>query len=55
MEGSGHAFVMTAYSAPEPVVVDAIRKADAFLGSLGWLAGVPTLEVSSPPAWQKRK
>jgi acetyl esterase/lipase len=55
MEGSGHAFVMTAYSAPEPVVVNAIRKADAFLGSLGWLQGPPTLEVSNPPAWQKRK
>ena len=54
MEGSGHAFVMTGYKAPEPVVVDAIRKADAFLGSLGWLVGPPTLEVSTPPAWQKR-
>jgi acetyl esterase/lipase len=54
MEGSGHAFVITAYSAPESVVVDAIRKADAFLGSLGWLVGPPTLEVSKPPAWQKR-
>jgi acetyl esterase/lipase len=52
MQGSGHAFVMTQYSAPESVVVDAIRKADAFLSSLGWLAGPPTLEVSHPPAWQ---
>ena len=51
MEGSGHAFVVPHYTAPEPVVVDAIRHADSFLGSLGWLAGPPTLEVSSPPAW----
>ena len=55
MEGSRHAFVVPQYSAPEAVVVEAIRKADAFLASLGWLEGPPTLEVSDPPAWTPRK
>lgn len=55
MEGSRHAFVLPKYTAPEAVVVDAIRKADSFLGALGWLNGDPTLEVSNPPAWEPKK
>lgn len=51
MQGSGHAFVLGKYREPESVVVDATGKADAFLGSLGWMQGPPTLEVSNPPAW----
>lgn len=55
MEGARHAFVLPKYTAPEPVVVDAISKADKFLVSLGWLSGPPTLEVSNPPAFLGRK
>lgn len=47
----GHAFVIARHKFPEPVVVDAIRAADAFLVSLGWLEGEPTLTPSTPPAW----
>jgi acetyl esterase/lipase len=47
----GHAFVIPGYKWPEPVVVEAVRTADAFLASLSWLSGEPTLTVSSPPAW----
>ncbi len=50
-EGIGHAFVVAAYKSPEAVVVEAIRAADRFLGSLGWLEGSPQLTVSEPPAW----
>jgi acetyl esterase len=50
-EPIGHAFVVAGYKWPEPVVVEAIRAADRFLASLGWLSGEPTLVVSSPPAW----
>lgn len=50
-EGIGHAFVVAAYKSPEAVVVEAIRAADRFLGSLGWLDGSPELTVSDPPAW----
>ena len=55
IEGAGHAFIIAGYSAPEAMVVDAIRRADKFLISLGWLSGEPTLEVSNPPAWPPRK
>ncbi len=51
IEGARHAFVLPKYTAPEPMVLDAIRKADQFLVSLGFLIGAPTLELSSPPAW----
>ena len=54
-EGVGHAFVVAAYKWPEPVVVEAIRAADGFLGSLGWLDGPPTLTVSNPPAWPSKE
>jgi acetyl esterase/lipase len=47
----GHAFVIAGYKWPESVVVDAVRRADRFLSSLGWLAGEPTLTVSTSPAW----
>lgn len=47
----GHAFAIAAYKWPESVVVPAIREADKFLVSLGWLEGEPTLAVSKPPAW----
>jgi acetyl esterase/lipase len=49
--GVGHAFVIPGYKWPEPVVVEAVRAADAFLASVGWISGEPTLTVSSPPAW----
>jgi acetyl esterase/lipase len=48
----GHAFVLAAYKYPEPVVVEAIRAADRFLVSLGWLDGESELSISTPPAWQ---
>ena len=54
IEGARHAFIMPKYTAPEPVVVDAVRRADQFLGSLGWLQGEPTLQTSDPPAWLPR-
>lgn len=47
----GHAFAVAGYKWPESVVVPAIREADKFLGSLGWLEGAPTLTTSAPPAW----
>jgi acetyl esterase/lipase len=50
----GHAFAITGYKWPESVVVPAIREADKFLASLGWLKGAPTLTTSDPPAWQNR-
>ncbi|MBC8012390.1 MAG: alpha/beta hydrolase fold domain-containing protein, partial [Burkholderiales bacterium] len=50
-ESIGHAFVVARWKHPEPVVVEAIRTADTFLASLGWLAGEPTLTASTPPAW----
>lgn len=43
VEHARHAFVVTGYTSPPLVVVAAIRASDAFLGSLGWLAGEPTL------------
>ncbi len=49
--GVGHAFVIPGYKWPESVVVEAVRSADTFLASLGWLSGPPTLTVSTPPAW----
>lgn len=51
----GHAFVLAGYRYPEPVVVEAIRAADQFLVSLGWLRGDPSLTISNPPAWPDRK
>lgn len=51
LEGCRHAFVVPKYTAPEKVVVAAIRSADTFLTSLGYLSGDPTLEESDPPAW----
>ncbi len=47
----GHAFAIAGYKWPEAVVVPAIREADKFLASLGWLGGEPTLTASHPPAW----
>jgi acetyl esterase len=40
-----HAFVIVNYSAPDEQVVNAIRTADKFLLSLGYLKGKPTLVV----------
>ena len=50
-EGFGHAFVVPVWKASESVVVEAVRSADAFLCSLGYLQGAPTLVVSHEPAW----
>ena len=46
-----HAFVCANWKAPEEVVVNAIREADKFLISLGFLKGEPSLVVSKTPAW----
>ena len=54
IDGARHAFIMPRYTAPEPMVVGAIRKADQFLASLGWLSGKPTLQVSDPTAWTEK-
>ena len=48
---TAHAFVCANWKAPEEVVVSAIREADKFLISLGFLNGEPTLVVSKTPAW----
>ena len=44
VEKARHAFVVTHYTAPPATVVNAIRAGDAFLASLGFLRGEPTLE-----------
>jgi acetyl esterase/lipase len=46
LEDIAHAFVLVNYTAPEEVVIDAIRRGDRFLSSLGYLEGEPTL---APP------
>ncbi|MEI6493583.1 MAG: alpha/beta hydrolase, partial [Verrucomicrobiota bacterium] len=52
VDGARHAFIVPKYTAPEPLVADALRKADTFLASLGLVKGDPTLEISNPPAWE---
>jgi len=42
--GARHAFVLTNYTAPPAIIVKAIRAADEFLESLGYVSGKPTLE-----------
>lgn len=54
LAGLPHAFVIPNYKCSEAVVNDALSRADAFLTSLGWLSGAPTLEVSDPPAWTSK-
>ncbi len=54
LPNTGHAFAVAYYKSPESVVVDALRTSDRFLTSLGWFTGEPTLEVSSPPAWEPK-
>jgi acetyl esterase len=51
LPGVAHAFVVPRYRASEGVVMEAVRAADRFLVSLGWLEGAPTLIASDPPAW----
>ena len=51
LDHTGHAFVVAYYRSPETVVVDVLRTADKFLGSLGYFSGEPTLAVSPIPAW----
>jgi acetyl esterase len=51
LPGVAHAFVVPRYRASEGVVLEAVRAADRFLGSLGWLEREPTLIASDPPAW----
>lgn len=55
LPATGHAFVVPRYKAPEAVVAEAIRSADRFLASLGWLKGEPVLVLSEPPAWSPRR
>lgn len=52
LPATSHAFIVPRYKSPESDVVSAIRAADTFLVSLGWLEGAATLELSNPPAWQ---
>jgi len=51
LENTRHAFIVPNYTASEQVVVNAIREADKFLVSLGYLTGEATLVVSDKPAW----
>ena len=52
VDGARHAFILPKYTAPEPLVAGALRRADTFLASLGFVKGDPTLEISNPPAWE---
>jgi acetyl esterase/lipase/lysophospholipase L1-like esterase len=45
VDDARHAFVLPEYTAPEYQVVKAIRDGDAFLASLGYIHGEPTLEA----------
>lgn len=45
-----HAFIIAGYTAPKAQVVQAIRSADLFLASLGYLQGPPTIEPGSDAA-----
>ena len=47
--GAKHAFVIPNYTAPEPLVVQAIRDTDAFLVSLGYFRGPATLSLPKNP------
>lgn len=49
-----HAFLIPNYKCSEAVVVNALRRGDEFLTSLGWFAGEPTLTVSDPPSWKSK-
>jgi len=52
LENIGHAFIVAGYKSPESVVVEALRAADRFLASLGYVQGEPTVTVSEgEPAW----
>lgn len=51
LSNTTHAFVCANYKATEQEVVTAIREADKFLVSLGFLKGEPTLVLSKEPAW----
>ncbi len=51
LPGIPHAFLIPAYKCSEAVVVNALRRGDQFLASLGYFSGEPTLTVSDPPAW----
>ena len=51
LPGLPHAFLIPEYKCSETVVVNAFRRADVFLNSLGWFSGAPTLTVSAVPAW----
>jgi len=55
LEKTRHAFIVPQYTAPEPVVVDALRRADTFLISLGYLSAPPTLQLSPTPAWPAKR
>jgi acetyl esterase/lipase len=45
LDGVAHAFVLAGYTAADDVVVRSVRAADAFLRSLGYLKGKPTLRA----------
>jgi acetyl esterase/lipase len=49
-----HAFLIPNYKCDEAVVVDALRRADDFLSSLGYFSGCPSLTISDPPAWEPK-
>ena len=45
-----HAFIIPNYKTPEAQTVAAMRRTDEYLAKLGYLVGLPTLEVSNPAA-----
>jgi acetyl esterase/lipase len=51
LEKQGHAFGIAYWRAPEPTVVETLRTIDAYLTTLGYVAGPPTLSLSAEPAW----
>ena len=54
LPGLPHAFLIPNYKCSEQVVVDALRRGDAFLTSLGYFSGESNLTVSDPPAWKAK-
>ncbi|MFZ4398222.1 MAG: alpha/beta hydrolase fold domain-containing protein, partial [Kiritimatiellia bacterium] len=50
LAGVAHAFVLPRYTAPDALVVKAIRRSDEFLAAIGWLAGPPTLQAAAEAA-----
>ena len=54
LPGLPHAFLIPNYKCSEQVVVDALRRGDVFLTSLGYFSGESNLSISDPPAWKPK-